>query len=291
MKKPRIGRSKSSKSIVFTSDMHVMSHKAVRPLKSITGTKANPLQKKLNAAWEYCLDQRHQKTHLLFLNGEPIDGQNIKDRGVANYTTDWMTGLKDASTLLKQYNASNFMMTSGSGYHVDLAGIPAEEVLARDMGAKPYRAYTKFDEGTQEFTDGKRVDHFVWLDVNNVLFSITHHIGFNRWFSYKTTALAREMAELSLARDKWVPKEYINNRLVIVRSHVHYFVGVHYPATTGFITPAWKMPDGFLLRGGLGGTMPHIGTVEVIIEPNEEIHIHPHIIPTKMYPKANVIKV
>ncbi len=283
---------KSSKSIVFVSDMHVMSHHAVCPHKCPSGHTPSKLQEKLADAWDWAVDERVDKqTHLLFLNGEPIDGANFKNRGTSTYTTNWLTGLKDSVPLLKMYKAKNFMMNSGSGYHVDQNGVPAEEILAMEMKAKPYRAYSEFDGKTEEFKDGLKVDAFAWLTINDLLFSVTHHIGFNRWFSYKTTALAREMAELTLAQDKWIPKEHEGKDRIDVRSHVHYFVGVRYPTSYGFTTPAWKYPDGFLLRSGLGGTMPHIGTVEVVIEGDGKYSVHPHIIPTKMYPKANVVEV
>lgn len=282
----------SSKSIIFASDMHVMSHHAICPHKPKSGHVPSSLQEKLADGWDWALDKRvDKKTHLLFLNGEPIDGSNWKNRGTSTYTTDWLTGLKDSAQLLRMYKAKYFMQNSGSGYHVDQNGVSAEEILSQMIKTKPYRAYSQFDGKSGEYKDGRKVDQFAWLTINDLLFSITHHIGFNRWFAYKTTALAREMAELTLAQDKWIPKEHQDKDLIVVRSHVHYFVGVRYPTSYGFTTPAWKYPDGFLLRSGLGGTMPHIGTVEVIVEGDGTYSVHPHIIPTKMYPKANVVEV
>lgn len=277
---------KSSKSLIFVSDMHVMSALAVNP------EPKNEIQSKLLDCWDYCIDARSQKTHLLFLNGEPIDGQNPKGLGVGQTTTDWLRGLEESKLLLEKYKSRHFMLTAGSGYHIDEKGIPAEEILARLMKSKPYRAYSQpLDEGKTEFKDGKRVDHFAWIECNDVLFSITHHIGFNRWFSYKTTALAREMAEVTLARDKWLDPQYLDMTLGIIRSHVHYFVGVNFSNSFGFTTPAWKFPDPHLLRSGIGGTMPTIGSVEVLVEGDGTYSVHPHIIKSKMLPKVNVVKV
>ncbi len=77
---------------------------------------------------------------------------------------------------------------------------------------------------------------------------------------------------------------------VIVRSHVHYFMMVKSAHTRGFTTPAWKYPDGHLYRGGLGGTFPDIGMVELIIEPNNEIIVNDHITELRIKPEVYEIK-
>ncbi len=76
---------------------------------------------------------------------------------------------------------------------------------------------------------------------------------------------------------------------VIVRSHVHYFVMVRFATQFGFTTPSFKMPDSHLFRGGLGGTAPSLGAVEVIIEPDGHILIEPHIVSNAEYPKHKII--
>ena len=72
-------------------------------------------------------------------------------------------------------------------------------------------------------------------------------------------------------------KDTLGESNVIVRSHVHYFVHVEFTHTHGFTTPAWKYPDRHLFRGGMGGVIPDIGSVEVIIEPNGKIIVEKHI--------------
>ena len=81
-------------------------------------------------------------------------------------------------------------------------------------------------------------------------------------------------------------KDKIGNFDILVRSHVHYYVNVNFVHTKGFTTPAWKYPDGHLFRGGMGGTTPDIGCVEVIIESNGKIVIEPHIVPMNIKPKV-----
>ena len=92
--------------------------------------------------------------------------------------------------------------------------------------------------------------------------------------------------------------EFLNGRYwddkhkpsVIVRSHVHYFVYVRFATQHGFTTPAWKLPDSHLFRGGLGGTAPSLGAVEVIVEGNGKIIVEPHIVSNTEYPKHSIIE-
>ena len=129
------------------------------------------------------------------------------------------------------------------------------------MGASKYKAF-----GGSGYTD-----YYALVDIYGKRFNFTHHVGFNKWAAYRTTALAREMAGMVFERDKMGKAD------VIVRSHVHYFVHVEFTNTHGFTTPAWKFPDAHLFRGGTAGTTPDIGMVEVIIEPNGDLLVEKHI--------------
>jgi hypothetical protein len=96
------------------------------------------------------------------------------------------------------------------------------------------------------------------------------------------------MADMEFLRGRyWKPEDMPS---VIVRNHVHYFVYVRFATQHGFTSPAFKMPDAHLFRGGLGGTAPSIGGVEVIVEPNGKIVCEPHIVSNNEYPKMSVLK-
>lgn len=81
---------------------------------------------------------------------------------------------------------------------------------------------------------------------------------------------------------------------VLIRSHTHYFVHVEFSAQHGVVSPAWKFPDSHLFRGGLGGTYPSIGAIEITVE-NEssgaDIDIKKHLMPSLKLPRPNVIKI
>ena len=85
----------------------------------------------------------------------------------------------------------------------------------------------------------------------------------------------------------WKQRDFPN---IIVRSHVHYFVMIRYSSTCGFTTPAFKFPDAHLFRGGLSGTAPSIGAVEVIVEPNGKYLVEPHLLDNNHYPKMAIMR-
>jgi len=257
---------KSSKSVLAISDLHCGSSTAIcTPDPEIsdldTTYKPNKLQKELYSVWNECIDELHQKPEVLVLNGEPIDGGNFKGLGKQSWSTNLEDQMKDAEKLIKKIPHKNLLLTRGSGYHVDLQGTNFEEIFAEKMKAQKYRA----------FGGSGNTDYYALFEMNGKHFNFSHHVGFNKWASYRTTALAREMAGMVFEKDK------VGRADVIVRSHVHYFVHVEFVHTHGIITPAWKYPDGHLFRGGVAGTTPDIGMVEIIVESNGEILVKKHI--------------
>ena len=278
------GRSTSSKSVLFFSDMHVGNENSVcSENPSMKGGSYNPneLQKKLLETWYWVKDSVNQEPHIVCINGEPCDGPNPIEQGKQSWSTVFDEQLDDAYKLLKIYKPKHFVLTRGTNYHVQGGNQNMEERLAEKLNATPYSGYHAVEE------IGIRTDYFLTFSLNGKVFSVTHHIGFNRWFAYRTTALAREMADMEFLKGKyWTPE---NTPSVIVRSHVHYFVMVRFAKTTGFTSPAWKLPDSHLFKGGLGGTAPSIGAVEVIVEPNGHIQVEPHILSDELYPKHNIL--
>jgi hypothetical protein len=257
---------KSSKSVLLVSDMHVGSSTSIctqEPEIADLGTVHNPtkLQKELYSVWNECIDELHQKPDVLVINGEPCDGGNPKGLGKQSWSTNIQDQLIDAGKLVKKIPYKNLLITRGSGYHVDLQGTNFEEIFARQMDAGRYKAF-----GGSGFTD-----YYAIFDLNGKIFNCSHHVGFNKWASYRTTALSREMAGMVFEKGK------MGRFDVLARSHVHYFVHVEFVHTHGIITPAWKYPDGHLFRGGVAGTTPDIGMVEVIVESNGEILVKKHI--------------
>ncbi len=264
---------RGSKSVLIASDIHNGSSTAIcSPEPEVTDLnttyKPNKLQKALYEAWLECIDDIIQKPTLFVVNGEPCDGANKKQVGQQSWTTNLNDQLNDTVKLLKKVKFDNLMFVRGSIYHDQLDGTNFEEVIADKMNAQSYKA----------FGGSGKTDYYALVEIYGKYFNFTHHVGFNKWAAYRTTALAREMAGMVFERDKMGKFD------VIVRSHVHYFVHIEFVHTHGFTTPAWKFPDGHLFRGGTAGTTPDIGMVEVIIEPNGELFVQKHIMELEIKP-------
>ena len=272
------GRSKSSKTIVMASDIHDMSKLAVcskEPYNSELDQicKLTGLQKGLNEAWvtgtEEIADD-HGKVDLVVYNGEPIDGANKKQLGNQSWTTNLEDGMLDFMKLDKHFKRKDCLFTRGSGYHTQVDGTNVEEILANRMGALKYKAW-----GGEGYSDA-----FANVSIYGKVFNFSHHIGYSKSMAYRSTALAREMANLHFEDDK------LGHIDVAVRSHVHYFWHNESVNRHGIITPAWKFPDYHLFRGGVAGTTPDIGFVTCTVEPNGELSFKKYIKQIKVKPRV-----
>ena len=260
------GRQSQSKSILCTGDNHVGSWMAVSTLNPILSNgeeiKPSKVMKVLNAVWYDVADSLHMpKPNLMVCNGEPIDGSNPKQQGQQSWTSDYEDQMQDYMKLMKAFHYRQLLFTRGSGYHTTTGATNYEEVLANRMNAIKYKAHG----------GGGATDYYANVEVNGKIFNFSHHIGFSKGLQTRAAALSREMANMHYEKDK------IGNVDAIIRNHVHYFwhnEGVH---THGIIVPAWKYPDGHLFRGGVAGTTPDIGMVEIIVEPNGHIDVRKHI--------------
>lgn len=267
------GRSKSSKSILVISDMHVGSKMSIcseEPTIDDFGTyKPSSNQKKLLQEWHRTLDQVSQKPTALVLNGEPVDGSNPKSQGAGVWSNNFNDQMNDSAKLLKPIKRDVTILTRGSGYHVTRENTNFEQIFANKIGARKYKSVAGFMTDT---------DYEATIEMYGKHINFTHHIGYSGWWQYRSTPMARELVKMHFQH-----KENGFHSDVVVRSHVHYFVLVEFPNTIGFTSPAWKFPDGFMYRGGIP-ERPTIGNVEIIIEPNGEIDIKKHL-STLEFPK------
>lgn len=269
----------SSRSVYIVSDIHDGSITAVcsdKPTLQEKGESYEPnkLQKELYNIWNEAIKDLTKKPDLCVVNGEPVDGANKKQLGNQSWSTSLFDQAVDATKLLNKIPASKFLFVRGSGYHVQLDGTPIESFIAKMMNGVEYTSLS-----------GIKANSWYWanVEINSKIFSFTHHLPYAKFFAYRATPLAKEMALMAL--DKGRSMKYD----VIVRSHVHYYMQVRSAHTTAFTTPAWKYPDGHLTRGGLGGIYPDIGGIEVIVESNGDVLIKEHI--TELKNKQEVYKI
>lgn len=272
-------RKNSSKSLYIVSDVHDGAITAVcspNPVVQESGGTYTPnkLQKELYGIWCEAIDDLSQKPDLCVVNGEPIDGPNPKQMGNQSWSTSVYDQAVDSVKLFKKIPANKFLFIRGSGYHVQLNGTPIESFIAQMMGGVEYSSLA-----------GIKSNSWYWanLNVHGKIFSFTHHLGYARFFAYRATPLAKEMALMAL--DKGRSMKYD----VIIRSHVHYYMQIKSAHTLALSTPAFKYPDGHLTRGGLGGVYPDIGGIEIIVESNGKIDVIEHIAELKV--KQEVLQI
>jgi hypothetical protein len=298
-------RSKSSKTIVVVADIHDGNINAVctpEAARRIPHKRKRKLADQLYEGWQWCIDQLSKKeTDLLIVNGDAIDGSNYKDLGSEVWTTSMGQQADDCVELLKEYRYRNVICTTGSGYHVKRGNDEFEEILSkalitretdgriskmlRDNGipnvVEIKEGNTRVQSHLYRYTDYK------WkFKALNEIFSVTHHIGFSQVEFYRSTPLAREMVTTELDSYKFAPED--TRPTILIRSHAHYYVMLDYSGSTGIITPAWKFPDEYLHRKGIGGTLPSIGTIEIILEPNGEKLIKKHLVKGVKYPREEI---
>jgi len=258
-----LGRSSSSKSILFGSDFHVGSIYALCSPDPVREDglpiRQTSQQKALWSIWEKVIDRITQRPKIFVANGEPIDGGNRRSLGRGCWTTHLGDMINDFAKCISKIPHDHLLMTRGSPYHVDIDGTNFEEITANQLNADHYRAYG----------GSGKTDYQVNFEVHGKIFNATHHVGFARWWQYRPTALAQEMVKMHFDHSK---RKFHTD--VMVRSHVHYYCQVKFLNTLSFTTPAWKLPDPFMYKSGLP-MMPDVGMVEAIVESNGDIEIIP----------------
>jgi len=270
------GRSTSSKSVIFVSDMHVGSSVALAPPHPYNSEaeleiKPNKIMQRFYELWCDCIDHTlNGKPDVMGVVGEPMNGDNYKAVGDQSWTPDFNDQVNSSIELLKMWKAKGIMMVKGTGYHVKRGATNFEEMVARGIGAKRYRAYLGESVSLKDQNNLTALtDYFANFRIGGKVFNLCHHIGFSKNEMYRTTGMARELVTMKLSEN------FYGKCDVMVRGHVHYHVLVGFHHTKGFTMPAWKLPDGHLFRGGQGGTKPDIGAIECIIEPNRQVIVEP----------------
>jgi hypothetical protein len=295
----KIGRSKASKTLLVTGDIHVGSTTSVCTAEpEISELKMVYSLNKTNKAtlrhWNSINDSLTKKvTDVVLMNGEGINGPNPKSNGDENWSSSIKDQIADAKKLFKMFKYSHIVGTRGSDYHVRSNNDNHDELLMKELNAVAYNGYLWSDtkkkkkSGSWYNPHEKLTDNFIWFDIHDQLVSAAHHIGFNKWQAYRSTSLAREMAALEFEAGKLYDAR--TRPVVTIRSHVHYYVTLGFSNTNGFCAPAWKFADSHLYRGGVAGTSPSVGALEIIFESNGEILPRKLLLEKENYPLPNVL--
>jgi hypothetical protein len=236
---------KGQKTVVCISDLHVGSRLAICPpnLSMRQGGVYRPTeaQAALYQQWaKLAADWRGADA--LVCCGDAIDGQGPKTRGTEQWSTDLEDQLYAAAALIQMFRAKRVYLINGTGYHVDAGGRPLESLLGEIIGAERI--------GTQ----GARSAEELFLSAGGKTLHFAHHISIGTGW-YKTTPLARELVFALL-------NESSKHRVdIVIRGHVHYFVGVEFTRQRGYILPCWQLQTRYMLRRSAFAMLPDLGAL------------------------------
>ena len=235
----------TTKTIVCVSDLHVGSRLALCPKKLSLkqGGEYSPsrAQLALYEVWAKLAEQ-WRRPDILVCCGDAIDGQGTKTRGTEQWSTDLEDQLFAAADLLRMFKADKVLLINGTGYHVDAGGRPLESILGELINAEVVGPY------------GSRSAEEIFLRIGGKTFHFAHHIEIGSGW-YKTTPLARELVFALL-------NETSKHRVdVVLRGHVHYFVGVEFSRQRGYIVPCWQMQTRYMIRRGPFRMVPEFGAL------------------------------
>jgi hypothetical protein len=239
--------------LVVVSDIHAGSNSAlcVPDMKLAGGGtyQYTDAQKALYDAWSG-LCKEWAAPDILIVNGDAIEGQARKESGVPCWSTNLSDQLNCAKKLVKMWHAKKIYIIDGTGYHVDAAGTPLENMLAKNLEAE------KIGPGTSISHDE------LFLNVGGFTFHFSHHIQVGTGW-YRTTPIARELVFALLNESHKYKVD------VIVRSHVHSFCGVEFTRQKGFTTPCWQLQTRYMKKKSALGMVPDIGAIRFRIYPGE----------------------
>jgi hypothetical protein len=241
----------TTKSVLVLSDIHVGSRVAVSVPKFIKNDgstyEASKVQKALFQAWLE-VATKWPKPDVLVINGEPVDGQQPKDKGVGAWTTDFLDQIDASLALVNMFQPKAVYLTQGSNYHVMVDGVSLEQIYAEKVHAKAA-------------DNGQILNPELFLTVEDVKFNFAHHIpGSASGWMYRSTPPAKEMMLMQLNQSHKWPFD------VMVRSHNHYFWGVMSSSKMAVLTPAWQLQTWFAYRKSSAGTVTDIGAVRFLVD-------------------------
>lgn len=166
--------------------------------------------------WDFYFEniEKLQPIHTLVVNGDAVDGKGAKSGGSELITTDRTVQADMAAECIALAKAKKIIMTYGTPYHTGV-NEDWEDLVAEKVGAEKI--------GGEE-----------WCDLDGILFNFKHWVSRSVIPHGRHTPIAREQVWGLLAKvlHDW-PAAH-----VVVRSHVHYYIGGENFGRYFFTTPA-----------------------------------------------------
>jgi hypothetical protein len=231
----------SGKFVLVVSDMHVGSAYGLLPYGFVGSTgvelNLNIGQEYLWECWKHFIQDVPLRVDALIVNGDAIDGQNVKEQGRHLCEVDPEFQAEGAAILLQpllqrvtpgESGIRHIYVGRGSRYHSG-SGAGDAEFFAAMVHAR-------------RGPDGRHTRPWTHLVVEDTLFDFAHHQSTT--IHYRSMPLEREIGFFLERAGRM--RQPVPERVVIVRSHTHGSCRSYTECGfTAVPTPAWKLQDAF----------------------------------------------
>jgi len=209
-------KKRNFKRFVIGSDMHCGHRVGLTPpfwQSATRGNKYHRIQVELWDEFTSIIDYL-KPIDILAMNGDCIDGRGDRSGGTELIVLDRRDQIKMAAAAINYCGADKVVITRGTPYHVG-----KKEEWENDLA--------------DQVKCNKIGDH-EFYKVNGVIFDIKHHIGSSAIPHGQFTPVARDR----LWNLIWSEYEMQPKADILIRSHVHYFLGMMGVDYEAYVTPA-----------------------------------------------------
>lgn len=182
------------------------------------------------------LAKKWKNPDVLIVNGDLIEGLQPRSAISHCWSDDLQDQADDCVRLVKMYGAKTIYVVRGTPYHTQTRGVDIEELIAKELGAVKERSRYSTEFKLLDLSPNKSIPRIV---------HVTHHIGGSKWFMYRSTALARDMAGMMLNESHFVERDIGQKIFGIIRAHNHYFWYSESASRMMIQSPCWQLMTPF----------------------------------------------
>jgi hypothetical protein len=202
----------SKKRVVIISDKHCGHRAGLTPpsfWSKVSGGSHQMISEKFYkvqvALWNAFkgMIKRRGKIDILIVNGDSIDGRGEKSGSTELLYVDRNIQTQMAVDCIKEVNADTILMTRGTGYHTGNRE-EYEDNIADKVGAK-------------------KIEDHAWYDINGVIFDVRHFVGSSGIPHGRSTAIKKSVLWNTIWSERNEQPRGEPGKIVVIRSHVHYF--------------------------------------------------------------------
>lgn len=162
--------------------------------------------------------KRRGKIDILIVNGDSIDGRGEKSGSTELIAIDRKVQVDMAVSCIKEVGADTILMTRGTGYHTGTS--------------------EEYEDDIAEKVKATKIEDHGWYDINGVIFDVKHFIGGSSIPHGRATAIKRDQLWNLVWAERDEQPRGESGKIVIIRSHVHYFDYSGNSDYLAIITPA-----------------------------------------------------